>query len=71
MLAIAASRRQAQKAERWVNALLDPNPALQPIAEPMASLLQHGLSAYQAKDEQAAFQFFNQALEAAQTEGDL
>ena len=37
----------------------------------MASLLQQGLSARQMKDEQAAFQFFNQALEAAQTAGEL
>jgi hypothetical protein len=71
LLAIAVSRRQAQGAERWVKVLLDPSPTLQPIPEPMASLLHHGLSACQAKDEQAAFQFFSQALEAAQTAGDL
>jgi DNA-binding SARP family transcriptional activator len=71
LLAISVSRRQAQEAERWGNALLDPSPKLQPIAEPMASLLRQGLSACQAKDEQAAFQFFNQALGAAKMAGDL
>jgi DNA-binding SARP family transcriptional activator len=71
LLAIAVSRQQAQEAARWTEALLDPDPTLQPIAEPMASLLQQGLSAYRANDAQAAFQFFNQALKAAQTTGDL
>jgi hypothetical protein len=45
LLAIAVARRQAQEAERWVNALLDPSPTVQPVAEPMASLLHRGLSA--------------------------
>jgi DNA-binding SARP family transcriptional activator len=68
LLAIAVSRREILEAYRWANELLE---SLQPIAEPMVSLLQDGLSAYQAKEEQAAFQFFSQALKASQTAGDL
>ena len=71
LLAIAVSHQDLQEANHWALALLDTSPDIQPVLEPMASLLSKALSAYKGNEAQASYQFFAQALEAAKAAGDL
>jgi hypothetical protein len=71
LLAIAVSNQDIQESEHWTQLLLDPNPILQPILEPMVSLLAEALSAGKRNEAQAAFQLFNQVLETAKAASEL
>jgi DNA-binding SARP family transcriptional activator/tetratricopeptide (TPR) repeat protein len=71
LLAIALAQEDFNKSEAAARALMDPNPTLQAIAEPMSSLLGQALAACKAGEQAIALDLFKSALEAAQTAGEL
>ena len=71
LLAIALDQEDFGKSEAAARALMDPNPAFQPIAEPMSSLLSRALAACEAGDRTTALDLFKSALEAARTAGEV
>jgi tetratricopeptide (TPR) repeat protein len=71
LLAIAISQQDLQRVEGSLQALLDADPNLQPIEEPMAGLLSQALSACQGNDPGAVFALCDLALEQAQAHREL
>ncbi|MGE5378699.1 MAG: AAA family ATPase [Bacteroidota bacterium] len=71
LLAAALAEEDLIKSEAAARALMDPNPALQAIAEPMSSLLSRALAACEDSDWAAILALFKRALEAARTAGEL
>jgi DNA-binding SARP family transcriptional activator len=71
LLALALAREDLGKSESASRALTDPNPAFQPIAEPMSSLLSRALAACEAGGRTTALGLFRQALEAARAAGEV
>jgi hypothetical protein len=71
LLAIALSQDDVSKSEAAARALMDPNPTLQALAEPMSSLLGKALAACDAGDRTTALDLFKSVLEAARTAGEL
>jgi tetratricopeptide (TPR) repeat protein len=71
LLAVALSQEDFSKSEVAARALMDPNPTLQPIAEPMSSLLSKALIACEAGDRTTALDLFKSALGAAWAAGEL
>jgi tetratricopeptide (TPR) repeat protein len=67
LLAIALAQEDLSKSEAAARALMDPNPTLRTIAEPMSSLLSNALTACEAGDRTTALDLFKSALEAART----
>jgi len=72
LLAMAVSQGDLGLAEQRAPALLDSNPLVQPLLEPIALQLKEALQACQAPGEaQAALACFNQVLEMVKASGDL
>jgi DNA-binding SARP family transcriptional activator len=72
LLAIAVSRGDLDRAEKRAQALLNPNPLIQPAREPIAVRLEEALCACRTQeDPEAAFQCFKQTLEMVKASGDL
>jgi tetratricopeptide (TPR) repeat protein len=72
LLAIAVLKSDLEWAEKRAQALLDPNPLIQPVREPIAALLEEALCACRTReDPEEALECFKQALELAKTSGDL
>jgi DNA-binding SARP family transcriptional activator len=71
LLAIALSEEDLIKSEAAARALMDPNPTLQALAEPMYSLLSRALAACEDGDRAAILALFKSAVEAARTAGEL
>jgi hypothetical protein len=71
LLAVALAQEDFSKSEAASRALMDPNPAFQPIAEPMSSQLSQALTACEAGERTTAFELFRRALEAARAVGEV
>ena len=72
LLAIAVSQGDLGRAEYCAQALLEPNPLVQPLVEPVAAQLEEALCACRNReDPEAAFECFKQALEMVKASGDL
>jgi tetratricopeptide (TPR) repeat protein len=71
LLAVALAREDLSKSEAASRALMDPNPAFQPISEPMSSQLSQALAACEAGEQTTALALFRQALEAARAAGEV
>jgi DNA-binding SARP family transcriptional activator len=71
LLAIAHAQEDFSKSEAAARALMDPNPTLQAITEPMSSLLSKALATCEAGDRNTARDLFKSALEAARTAGEV
>jgi tetratricopeptide (TPR) repeat protein len=71
LLAIALAQEDFSKSEAGARALMDPNPTLQAVAEPMSRLLGQALAACTAGERTTALDLFKSALEAARAAGEL
>jgi hypothetical protein len=71
LLAVALAEGDFSRLEAAARMLMDPNPALQPVDEPMSSQLRQALAACEAGERTTAFELFRRALEAARGAGEL
>jgi DNA-binding SARP family transcriptional activator len=71
LLAIAVAQEDFSRSEAAARALMDPNPTLRIVAEPMSSLLSKALAACDAGDRTTALNLLKSALEAARTAGEV
>jgi DNA-binding SARP family transcriptional activator/tetratricopeptide (TPR) repeat protein len=71
LLAIALAKEDFSNCEAASRALMDPNPAFQPVEEPMSSQLSQGLAACEAGEPTSALELFSCALEAARAVGEV
>ncbi|HSL46437.1 MAG TPA: AAA family ATPase [Anaerolineales bacterium] len=71
LLAIALAQEDFSKSEAAARALMDPNPTLRIMAEPMSSLLSKALAACDAGDQITSLNFLKSALEAARIAGEV
>ncbi|MFT3893115.1 MAG: hypothetical protein QM730_15910 [Anaerolineales bacterium] len=71
LFAIALDQEDFSKLEATARVLMDPNPAFQPVEEPMSGLLSQALAACESENRTVAFELFRQALESARVAGEL
>jgi tetratricopeptide (TPR) repeat protein len=71
LLAEASSRDDLSAAVGHARALLDPDPAFQPVEEPMSGWLNQALTASASGSRAAALDFFDRALQAAKAAREL
>ena len=71
LLVVAVSQRDLRRVAACLQSLLDPDPSLQPVAEPLAGLLSRALAACQGQDPAAAFALCEQALSQAKASREL
>jgi len=71
LFAIALDQEDISKLEAAARALMDPNPAFQPVEEPMSGLLSQALAACEAGERTLALGLFRQAQESARAVGEI